>query len=382
MMKSTTAIRLGSASAARGEKAWGQLRIRQAGVSTALPVAVIVGEKDGPHAVFLANQHGAELNGFESIRRAVSDIDPARLKGSVFAVASANPRGAMLGESDWPEAYHEQLLAKHGKGPYKPIPGAKPSPYDLNMNRNWPGDKNGLFVRRVAHELWTHAVMADHGRAHLLVDLHSHQNRTAVYAEDAVATDLGVVSGVRNVVKTRFSGTVTTSNTVCRMHGIPSITIELQGQRKFVPASVEEGRIALLNLLKFYRMLPGKPRLGEEAWIVDPWRDDETNKAVKTASNEKHFARRAGLFVPRKDTYDRIRKGDLLGEVVDAYTGRTLETHESGMTGILYGMHLSGVCDKGDRLFVVASARKVRPRDYVRRLDPAKLRPEATDTPT
>ena len=68
-------LEFGSAKAARGQKSWGQLRVREGKKSVRLPVVVIHGAAAGEHAVVLANQHGGEVNGIESIRRFAEEVD-------------------------------------------------------------------------------------------------------------------------------------------------------------------------------------------------------------------------------------------------------------------------------------------------------------------
>ena len=61
-------IRLGAAKAKPGEKRWGQLLVREGKESVKLPTCVVNGIGDGEHVVVIANQHGGEINGVESIR--------------------------------------------------------------------------------------------------------------------------------------------------------------------------------------------------------------------------------------------------------------------------------------------------------------------------
>ena len=351
------AIELGTARAQSGRKAWGQLTVRQRHKQVRLPVAVVHGAKPGPHAVLLANQHGLELNGVEAIRCVVEELNPEAIRGTVFAVPSMNPRAAMLADQCWPEEHHARLVRSFGAGPYRNVKGDYRSPY--NMNWLWPGRRAGSLVERIIWEVWNRAVIAPHRRADLVVDLHCHQSRTAVYAEDDVATDLGVATGIAYIVKTRFPDKmkITSNNSACRRVGIPSLTIELSGQRAIFPQSVDQGRAALLNLLKFLGVLRGKPVLPEGTYVLDPWRDKFSDKKYARPSNVMHFARKPGLMVPHKQMYDVVKKGDLICEVVNPYTGQIVESGRAGMSGMIYGMHLSGVCGPGDRLFVVATVR-------------------------
>ena len=117
-------LRFGSARARPGQTSWGTLRVREGRKSTRLATCVVHGARPGPHVVVLANQHGTEVNGIESIRRFCDEVDPGKLKGTLFAVASANPPAAMRALPAWTEG------DPRTKDNYR-------SKY--NMNFNWPG---------------------------------------------------------------------------------------------------------------------------------------------------------------------------------------------------------------------------------------------------
>ena len=366
--KKTPIVELGSASARPGAKAWGQLAVRRGKKSVRLAIGVVHGARPGPHAVLLANQHGMELSGFEAIRRVVDELDPAKLSGTVFALPSMNPRAAMLGEQCWPEKQHARLVRSFGAGPYENAKGDYRTQHNLNWL--WPGKKNGSLAARIVFEVWSRAVMAPHRRADLLVDLHAFdiQSPTAVFAEDDVATDLGVASGIPYVVKTRFDGhktirvdgfTVVSSNTACRNVGIPAVTIELSGQRAIFPASLDQGRAALANLLKHTGILPGGPVLPARTYVLDPWRDEFADRKYARPSHMVHSAKKAGLVIPHRRHYDRVKKGDLVCEVASPYTGQIVESGRAAMSGMLYSMYHGGVCGRGDRLFTVSTVRTV-----------------------
>jgi uncharacterized protein len=347
-------IRFGTAAALPGRKAFGQLRVVQGRKRVALPVCVIHGARPGRHVVVLANQHGTELNGIESLRRFCETADPARMRGSVCAVLSCNPRAAMAGQPVWTE--EDPRAAVTYDGPY-------------NMNYNWPGRVGGRLVERVAHEIWSQAVMAPHRRADVVLDLHCHQNPTAVYAEDERVADLGVASGVRHIVITGFSEKLNTVNLACRRAGIPCMSLELSRQETFCPESIRDGAIAIENLLKFHGLLPGRLRLPAESAILDPWRDHRlAPRTFRLPSYRDYTARHDGLAVPHKQVYDIVRKGELVCSILDPYSGKVVENCRAPMSGGLYNYRTKGVlCAKGQNVFTLAVVRRVNPEVYVRR---------------
>jgi len=358
-----TTVRFGSAEASPGEKAWGQLHVVRGRKDVSLPVAVVHGLRPGKHLVMMANQHGTELNGFEAIRQFVEQVNPRRMKGTVFAILSMNPRAAMLRSANWPESRHASLLRTFGDGPYKGDTAQYRSP--LNLNWIWPGKPDGSLAERIDHEVWTQAILAAHRQADLVIDLHALAlgYRTPIFAADEAAADLGVAAGIPYIVNMRWTRDVRAINTLAREAGIPTLTIEPAGQGCIVPESVDETRVALVNMAKFLNLLPGRLELPEQAHIIDPWRSqfEKTKKASYVTVN----APRAGLLAPYKHQYDLTKKGELLCNLLDVYTGRVMHSFRAPRAGILYHMNLGGICNEGDRLFVVADCRTVCPITFV-----------------
>lgn len=349
-------LRFGSAAAAPGRKAFGQLPVREGRKEASLPVCVVNGARPGRHVVILTNQHGTELNGIESVRRFCEAVDPRQMSGTVCAVISANPRAAVAGQPVWTEDDPKAEVTY--SGPY-------------NMNYVWPGRRGGKVVERAVHEIWTQAILAPHRKADFVLDLHAHQNPTAVYADDHAIADLGVVAGIRNIVVTGRSDKVHTVNLACFREGIRCMTAELSMQGVFNGESVDCGITAIRNLLIFHGLLPGRLRLGDEAVILDPWRNDLVKgRAFASPSYMDCIARHDGLVVPFMRTYDLVRKGERIGHVVDPFTGKVVEECLAPMSGAIYNWRTVGsVCAAGGRVATIAIVRRVKPADHIRGME-------------
>ena len=344
-------LQLGSAKAEPGHKAWGQLRVREGRKQVRLAVCAINGAKPGHHFVLIANQHGVELNGEEAVRSFCEEVDPRKLKGTILAFPSMNPRAAQLGRQTWDEGDPES--ADEYENPY-------------NMNRNWPGRKGGLLVQRVVHEVWTRAIVCPGRRASLVVDLHCHQHPSAVYAHDTRAAELGLVTGLPNIVITGSSGAVPTCNSMCDREGITCVTMELCRQQVFRHESITQGQQALVNLLRSCGALPGRLKLPKEAKILDPWRCQRSEAAKPRTSYIEGKAKHAGVVVPYRENYDLVRKGDLLCEVIDVHKSQVVEQAHASMSGALYFVRThQPPCRKGDRLYLVSVVKCVNPRKRV-----------------
>ncbi len=361
------ALVFGTASARPGRTAWGQLAVREAGRAVRLPVVVLHGRRPGPHLVFLANQHGEEINGFEAVRRLAAETDPRRLRGTVFAVACMNPRAALAMQQSWLEA-HEGESPRYDAGLT-----VWTNPY--NLNGNWPGRAGGTLAQRVVHEVWRRAIWAPHRRADLVLDIHSHQNRTAVYARNPAGAALGLVAGCRFVVISGGEAALPTCNAVCVRHGIMAMTIEPQGQRRFYPDGVADALRAMTNLLVFWKMMPGRLALPPEALVLDPWRSQCPWNRATPRSCCTYYARRPGLCLTEKQAYDRVRRGEVICRILDPFTGREVETCRAPMAGALYMLRWGDASvEKGERLFTVSVSRRVRPAAWLQRHNPTPER--------
>jgi len=152
--------------------------------------------------------------------------------------------------------------------------------------------------------------------------------------------------------------------------GVMSMCIELHGQCVLHAGSIDEGVRSITNLLKFRGMLRGKLDLPKEALILDPWRCHRPAENCGRPSFHSHHAQHAGVVVPLKRVYDLARKGDVLCEILDLRTGRVKERCRAGMTGGIYMIRwLAPACRKGERVLTVCLTRKVKPTDYVRKLN-------------
>ncbi len=343
-----------------GQAVSGVLQIKQDGKSVRLPLLLINGSRPGPKVLVLANQHGNELNGMESARTFFQEINPGKLRGQIILFPSMNPEAAMLGTPTWAEG-------TEAVGVYES---------KFNLNHIWPGNANTTLAGKIVHEIWNSAVAGKDRKADLLIDLHCHRNPTAVYAEDDEAGVLGIASGMPVVVMTRGNDAercgkkqlVTGSNLACARNGIPSITIELKGQDAFFPESIRQGKTALLNLCRYLGMLGGAMVLPENTAIIDPWRAEfvpDTHRQTYSQYRSKYDA----LFVPHVSIYERVRRNQVVGHILDPYTAQILEECPSPMNGGLYGIAGKGQCKNGEILFTAAHWKAVNPNNVIRKIN-------------
>ncbi|WP_381789486.1 succinylglutamate desuccinylase/aspartoacylase family protein [Streptomyces niveus] len=250
-----------------------------------LTVHRLTGARPGPTLVAFGGVHGDEAMGPEEIRRFVSSVDPAELAGTIVAVPVANP-------------YAYAAMSR-----FTPQDG-------LNLNRIFPGDRNGSVTEQLAAVLAEIMLQADY-----FVDFHSSGLYSTVeysYIMDdgrEMATSFGAALLYHHEP---YEGT---SSAWAIKNGIASTVCELGGGGQltdaFLDKAVHQGR----NMLKGIGMLEGAPEAIVERQTV--MTELLTLRPAKGGTMISHF------------TPDRlgevIKGGTVLGEVVDPYTFETLE---------------------------------------------------------
>ncbi|MCA1801585.1 MAG: succinylglutamate desuccinylase/aspartoacylase family protein [Rhodothermaceae bacterium] len=138
-------IKINGISIGPGERKLVNLRIARLPTHTDidLPVHVFRGLKKGPVLLLTAGLHGDEVNGIEIVRRMISDNMLRPVAGTILAMPIVNVYGFLQ--------------------------NARYLPDGKDLNRSFPGSRQGSLARRVAWNLMNHVVpLADVG-----VDFHT-----------------------------------------------------------------------------------------------------------------------------------------------------------------------------------------------------------------
>ena len=175
---------VGTASAARGTTAYGEIAVPAgADAATSLPVAVIHGAKPGKVVAFVAGSHGTEYASTVALQRLITKIDPALLTGSVIIAPLLNV------------ASFEQMTVHT-------------NPIDKKgMNAGYPGSKDGTQTERALALVAAQVV----DQADVIIDLHggdldedlrpySYLTRTGNAAQDDAAKALVLAFALDHVI--------------------------------------------------------------------------------------------------------------------------------------------------------------------------------------
>ena len=248
-----------------------------ASIATPVPVLVAHGDKPGPKLCLTAAIHGDELNGIEMVRRLMYELEPDQLAGTVIGVPIVNLDGFRSGT---------RYLSDR-----------------RDLNRYFPGNKNGSAASRVASSLFSNIV----SHCDYLVDLHTgSQKRVNLPQLRADLDNQDVVAFAKH-----FGGmTVLHSPGVSGMlrdaavkDGIIAVTMEAGGPNRLETQAVNYGVQAIETLLENLEM-----RKASRFW-----------SAPQPVFFESEWIRasQGGILLSEVKLNDKVKKGQILGTVTD-----------------------------------------------------------------
>jgi predicted deacylase len=278
-----------------------------------IPVVVVHGERPGPRLWLSAALHGDELNGTEIIRRVLARVKASRLAGTLVAVPVVNVLGFVAQSRYLPDR--------------------------RDLNRSFPGSSRGSLASRLAHLFLTEIVdRCTHG-----IDLHTGSHHRANLPQ--VRGDLdnpevrrcAAAFGAPLMIHgTIIAGTL---REAAGKRGIPTIVYEAGEPMRFSQPAIHLGEQGVLRVIQELGMLPA-PRRRRLPSV-------EVRRTVWVRSQ------RSGIVELRVALGDRVRKGQLLGIVRDAF-GETVGDVKATHAGIAIGITNNPLLHRGEALVHLA----------------------------
>lgn len=260
------------------------------GQGEVFPVSVreIRGGADGPTLVLIGGEHGIEVSGPAGIEMACRDLLDRRFAGTVLAVPAIAPCNMRARQH-----YHgvaEQDLA-----------------FTVNTWPVWPGRPDGDPAQRLAHLVYSEVI----SRGDVVFNFHAWQRHSAgcLFTSDKVPgmAELAVGFGMPFYSLDTNWG-YSTLHELLLSQGRRAALVEVQGQWMVQPDMADRVRQGIHNLLICLGMAEGslvlpRPRfrIGGEVTVKSP---------------------AEGFFVPTKQVEQLVRKGELLGWLLDLDTGK------------------------------------------------------------
>lgn len=280
------------------------------GTELHVPHVLLCGEQPGPTVLITAGIHNAEYVGIQAAIELSNELDVSTLHGNVVLVPLVNRSGF--------ENRTMSRVFEDGK----------------NLNRVFPGDRQGSEAERLAHMLFEVFIR----NADAYIDLHCGDGYETLipycyYLGDAPAEETAkrmvACVNVKYVVRShrRTGG----AYNLASLHGVPSVLIERGQLSLFSREEIEADKADVRNILRRLGVLDGD-------WIRYP-------KQELLEYNDD--APCTGCWYPEKKPGDRFRKGEKLGEIRD-YFGKSLFTELAPADGVLlYQTASLNIIEKG-----------------------------------
>lgn len=297
---------VGSATATRGQTAYGEIAVPAATDSALrVPVIVVNGAKPGKVVAFVAGSHGTEYASIVAMQRLIPRIDATRLTGTVIVVPLINIASI-------------ERMTVH----VNPVDGR-------GMNREYPGDSSGTQSQRALFAI-TRAVIDP---SDVVVDLHggdldedlrpySYWFRGGRAAQDSAGKALALAFGLDHII-------VTDINPASPARSLSTQSL-VRGKTVLVS---EAGRSGLVLDADVNALIEGSLNVLGALGMIDR-RVSPVRNPVWLGGGPRIVADSAGMFFAAVGRDARVKKGDLLGTTTD-YWGRKTGEIRSPIDGIV-----------------------------------------------
>ncbi|MBO6506377.1 MAG: succinylglutamate desuccinylase/aspartoacylase family protein [Kordiimonadaceae bacterium] len=298
-------LRFNAGSRNTGERIW-------------VPIVVVKGEQSGPSLMITAGVHGDELNGIATIHGLLQRIEGQPLTGTLVLIPGFNQPGM--------NANNRHFVGAGGGGSM------------TDLNRIFPGRLlNGSVAERYVAQLWRN-VLKDN--ATYAIDLHT-QTRGSDYPlfvfsdfrnsmSRQIAFDLGP-----DVIKNDPGQSGSLETTMMEI-GVPAVTFEIGGPKKWQPDLIERAVDGIENVMRGLEMLEGE-------------RTEPPVEPIVGANSTNIFTDYGGFAYIHVKLKDPVRKGQLVATIVDAY-GRKIADYVSPYDGIVLSVATDPLREPGAML--------------------------------
>lgn len=306
-------LRLGNLVANRGEKKQGFVEVYDTNYS--MPVTLINGEHSGKTILITGGIHGCEYTAIETVIELAKEINPEEVRGKIIIIHPVNT-----------QAFKKKVSAVVVED-------------NKNLNREFPGDINGTITEKISYFIENEC----HSQCDFYIDLHGgdlyEMATNFVYypgiAKDSVVERSKIVASLLNVDYMVKSGAKTGSYNYAAIRGIPSILIEKGGRGLWSRQEIDDYKNDIITILKYFNVLDGEIKQDKEPIDI--------TEAIYLESSCD------GCWYPKVKAGDRIKEGELLGEVKDFF-GNIIEKHYAKINGVVLYMTVSLSVEKDESL--------------------------------
>lgn len=322
-------MKIGTASAAKGERGTGLLKVGELSLHSEvfIPIIIVCGQEEGPTLWINGAVHGDEINGSLATHEVAMELNPSKLKGTLVCSPIANTLAYQ-----WRQTFN---------------------PFDhLDLDRQFPGDPEGVFSQRVAYHLFKEVKE----KANYLINFHTHATPYAAVPytvfkfvsgaspqvnqeTEKIAKAFGVLENCRVDIGTakgeQPSGALTGGLDVnCMLNGIPAFMAEMGGGGRFERENIEVAKRGIKNVMKYLKMIPGEPEAVGRQYIF--------------RSRKFLYSNRAGLAIMDVKPGDILNPGEKIAHIMDFFS--ELEVLPAKERSYIIGVRVNPVIHTGERV--------------------------------
>lgn len=296
--------------------------------SESIRIVIMRGAFPGKTLVITAGVHGAEYVGIQAVHEFIKNIHPEKLHGSIIAAPLINTSGFYHGA--------KQIVMEDGE----------------NLNRCFPGNKNGTFTRQMAFVLEKYLYPC----ANFLADLHGGDMNESmaplvffpVTAGKSVETCSRAAASILSVKYQVRSAAQNGLYSYAAQCGIPALLIERGGGGRWNRHEVSSCLRNIYELLDFLDILPLSDKNRQQEQVQPPV------EICRTCYEE---APQCGFWYTSKCPGDTVSPGECLGQLFDAYGTLITKVTARFCGEVLYLTHTLGV-KKGDSLIAYGTTQE------------------------
>ena len=298
--------------------------------SLLMPITVIK-NGEGPTVLFTGGNHGDEYEGPLALTKLSLELKPEQVRGRVIILPGLN---------------FPALLA-----------GTRLSPIDgRNMNRVFPGDRNGTITLMIAHYVYTKLLpLAD-----VVIDIHS-GGSSMIFAPCVVMHHLEDAEPMRRTLEAvmhfgtpltlvlRELDNVGMLDTAVEAMGKIFISTELGGGAFVTPETVRLTDTGVMNMLKHFGLVEGE--------IVTPESQGRPPTRLMEVPESGGFlmALSDGLYEPLVEVGEEVDAGTPLGRIYSLSNfGSDPIVVKAQCSGVLITRAGRGQVRRGDTIVVIA----------------------------
>lgn len=303
------------------------------GAMLCVPLHVVTGRKPGPVFGIVTNTHGDEFLPTIAIRRFIDGLDTAHLRGRLVIVSVANPLATAN--------FGRQTPEQHGR---------------TDLHEVYPGNPRGNTTQMIA------ATITEHVLHHVdaLIDFHSGGSGGRLQArvdyntktpEDLKQKNLALARafGAPFVHENEFAGAAAH---YLNGRGVPAVNPEVGGAY-LGPEDTRHYTETMMN------GLAGMMRhLGMMDGAAKPPRQVHFDLKARREIRPKHSGYLVSHYQHPEDLGKLVTAGTVLGEVIDLYSYKVLETLSAPVDGYLFFSRYSGAVGGGTQAFALAESAK------------------------